>query len=99
MKIDPYKNKEKYLSWRNSIDNIIPNINKENSEVILRYLDDMERGLNVAIGSPKGGRSYSKRLNSPRERMCFFTRQFTLKYGLQKIIDITESNNILLVLL
>lgn len=89
MKIDPYKNKEKYLFWRNSISDIIPNINKENSQIILRYLDDMERGLNVAIGSPKGGRSYS-RLNSLRERMCFFTRQFTLKYGLQKITDVTE---------
>ena len=89
MKIDPYNNKEKYLAWYESINGRIPDISKENSDIILRYLNDMERGLNVAIGSPKGGRSYS-RLNSLRERMCFFANQFSLKYGLQRITDITE---------
>jgi hypothetical protein len=44
MKIDPYKNKEKYLKWYESINGRIPDISKENSDIILRYLNDMERG-------------------------------------------------------
>lgn len=60
MKIDPYKHKERYLSWKASNNQRIASISKENSDIILRYIEDMERGLNVALGSPKGGRSYHR---------------------------------------
>jgi hypothetical protein len=89
MKIDPYNNKERYQAWQKSVALGIPGISKENSEIILRYLDDMERGLNVAAGSPKGGRSYH-RLNSLKERMVFFAKQFTERYGRTQLTEITE---------
>lgn len=89
MKIDPYNNKERYLAWQKSTTNGIPNLSQKNSDIILRYLEDMERGLNVAIGSPKGGRSYH-RLNSLKERMIFFAKQFEEKHGVTNITDITE---------
>ena len=34
-----------------------------NSDIILKYLNDMEKGINISKGSTKGARSYS-RLNS-----------------------------------
>jgi hypothetical protein len=89
MKIDPYNHKGKYLIWKESVAQGIPELTKENSEIILQYISDMERGLNIALGSPKGGRSYP-RLNSLRARMAFFAQQFTSSYNLQKITDITE---------
>ncbi len=89
MKIDPYKNKEYYQEWKNSVKSGISGISKENSTIILRYLDDMERGANIALGSPKGARSYH-RLNSLKARMCFFAQQFEKKLNLTTITEITE---------
>ena len=48
MKIDPYKHKEKFLSWKEKVKNGIPGISKQNSATILHYISDMENGLNVS---------------------------------------------------
>ena len=48
MKIDPYKHKEKYISWKERNSNGIPGMTKENSDLILQYLNDMENGVNIA---------------------------------------------------
>lgn len=90
MKIDPYKSKENYLEWREFVKEGIQGITKENSEIILTYLDDMERGANIAVGSPKGARSYL-RLHSLRARMYFFAQIFEKRFCLEKITDITEN--------
>ena len=68
MKIDPYNHKERYLKWRTSANKGIPRLNKHNSDLILKYLDDMENGVNVAQGNVKGSRSYI-RLNTLRENI------------------------------
>lgn len=60
MKIDPYKNKERYLAWKKGCENGIQGLSKENSEIILLYLKDMETGLNVASKSVKGGRGHNR---------------------------------------
>ncbi|MFZ5954827.1 MAG: hypothetical protein ACOYT4_00190 [Nanoarchaeota archaeon] len=59
MKIDPYKHKDQYLEWKDKVKSQIPEISKYNSDLILKYLNDMENGLNVALGSKKGSRSYT----------------------------------------
>ena len=51
MKRDPYKHKEGYLSWKIAVKNGIPGISKINSEIILRYVGDMEVGRNVSSKS------------------------------------------------
>ena len=89
MKIDPYNHKERYLRWKKQVKNRIPNITPENSEIILRYLQEMEIGVNVASGSVKGSRSYI-RLNSLKEKMIYFSKKFKELYELDKITDITE---------
>lgn len=47
----------------------IVGISKENSDLIIQYVLDMEHGLNVSLKSIKGGRGYI-RLNTIKEKMA-----------------------------
>ncbi len=40
MKFDPYQHKEKYLSWKKSLNGTIQGISKINSKIVLEYLFD-----------------------------------------------------------
>lgn len=46
MKRDPYKHQEKYQAWKERIDEIgyIEGVSRKNSELILKYIFDMELG-------------------------------------------------------
>ena len=88
MKIDPHKHKERYLNWKEKIKGKIPDISKANSDLILKYLDDMEKGLNIAKGSVKGSRSYP-RLNNLKQRMIFLSKKFK---ELLKVEELTKLN-------
>jgi hypothetical protein len=46
-KIDPYKHKERYIKWKKESEKGIPEISKYDSDLILRYLEDMEMGSYV----------------------------------------------------
>ncbi len=91
MKIDPYKHKEKYKKWKEDVfaNGKIPGLSKPNSEVLLKYLNDMELGINISVKSVKGGRSYI-RLNNLRQRMIFLFKMLEEAYSLESILDITE---------
>ena len=89
MKKDPYKHKERYLKWKERNQSGISNISGYNSDLILKYLNDMERGINIASMSTKGARSYI-RLNSLKERTIFFAKKFKELYNIDKITDINE---------
>jgi hypothetical protein len=89
-KIDPHKNKEKYLAWKEKNQSQIPEISKENSDLTLRFLRDMEAGLNICSSSKKGSRSYI-RLNALKQRMIRFSKTFEKRFGLKKLTDITET--------
>lgn len=89
MKIDPYKHQERYYKWKDKVKYGIPNISKENSDLILRYLGDMEKGINIASTNIKGSRSFI-RLNSLRERICFFASRFKELFGIDRITEIKE---------
>ena len=78
MKIDPYKHKERYLGWKEKCKNRIPEISKENSEIILRYLNDMELGLNVSATNQKCSRSYI-RLNTLKTRSMILQTNIWIK--------------------
>ena len=86
MKIDPYKHKEKFLSWKEKVKDGIPDVSEQNSDTILRYISDMESGLNVSAKSVKGPRSYI-RLNNLKQRLIFLAKQFEHHYriGLTEI--------------
>lgn len=89
MKIDPYNHKENFLGWKAESQKGISGLSKANSELILKYLNDMERGINVATGSIKGSRSYS-RLICLRNRLFFFSKKFKEVYSLDDITKINE---------
>ena len=89
MKIDPHKSKEKYLAWKEKTQSQIPGITKANSDIIKRYLQDMEQGLNIAASSKKGSRSYI-RLNVLRQRLVFLAKSFERRFYLEVITQVSE---------
>jgi integrase len=89
MKIDPYHHKERYLKWKEKVKDGIPETSEINSKLILKYLYDMEKGLNVGIAGGKGSRSYN-RLNCLKDKMLFFCRKFKSVYGIDNILEIPE---------
>ncbi|MEK6917806.1 MAG: tyrosine-type recombinase/integrase [Nanoarchaeota archaeon] len=89
MKIDPYKHKERYLNWKESVKQGIPSISKENSEIILQYLKDMEIGVNISSVSVKGSRGYN-RLNTLKDKLIFFSKKFNTSFNLGCIMEIKE---------
>lgn len=89
MKIDPYKHKERYLNWKEKVKGRIPEISKENSDLILRYVFDMERGINIASGSVKGPRGFN-RLNTIKDRTITLSKKFKELYGIDNITEIRE---------
>ena len=90
VKIDPFKNKEKYLAWKEKNHSVIPEITKENSDITLRFLNDMESGLNICSTSKKGSRSYI-RLNVLKQRLIALSKMFKERFNLNKITDVTET--------
>lgn len=66
-KIDSYKHKEQYFAWKEKTKFQIPEITKENSDLIKDYLQDMENGGNVSSATKRGARSYI-RLNALRQK-------------------------------
>ncbi len=89
MKKDLYKSKEKWFSWKESIKDNIPGISKENSKLILQYLEDMEYGINISLANVKGPRSYT-RLNNLREKMTLLATKFKEFCDVVDMFQITE---------
>lgn len=96
MKIDPYNHEKKYKEWKAQVlISGISNISKENSDITLRYIQDMEHGLNISSKASKGTRSYI-RLNTLREKLLFYSRKFKELYDLDNITEINETQLVLL---
>ncbi len=100
MKIDPYKHKERYENWKKQVAKEIngeikiigeiDGISKFNSDLIIKYITDMERGINVAR---IGNRSFI-RLNSLKQRIVFIVKEIEKLYKKNKITNITENEAI-----
>jgi len=90
VKIDPYKHKERYEKWKIKFEKGISGITPLNSDLIMNYLLDMEKGINIATGSAKGRRSYS-RLNTVKDRLIYFSKIFKEKYAVESMVDINEN--------
>ncbi|MFH1237954.1 MAG: hypothetical protein ABIH79_01015 [archaeon] len=92
MKLDPYKHKEKYMKWKEEAERMgcIEGISKANSDLTLKYVFDMEIGLNVSVKSVKGPRSFI-RLNNLKQRMVFLSKRFGEYYDIDDLTKLTES--------
>ncbi len=89
VKIDPYNIKEKYLRWKEkALKEGISGLSSANSQIIMQYSQDMERGLNVAISNKKGARSYI-RLNVISIRLVYLAKAFEKLYSTD-LIQISE---------
>lgn len=90
MKIDPYNNEKLYNNWKESIENKdLLGISKANSNLTKHFLRDMETGMNVALGSKKGSRSYG-RLRALKAKIIFFSKQFKEHFNLNLITNVEE---------
>lgn len=75
MKVDVFKRKQQYLNWKERVhEEGIPELSKSNSDLVIRYVLDMESGQNIAKGSAKGGRSYPRLCNLV-QRLTWIARQ------------------------
>ncbi|MBA7645890.1 hypothetical protein ES703_53649 [subsurface metagenome] len=84
MKKDPYKHKERWETWISKVeDNGIDGLNKINSALVIKFMRDMEMGINISKISKKGGRSYI-RLNHLQQKIIFIIKLLEKK----KIKDI-----------
>ena len=56
---DPHKAEITYKRWRENVKRI-EGVDNKISSLIIRYLDDLEQGRNIAKGTKKGKRSYTR---------------------------------------
>ena len=91
MKIDPYNHEGSLTRWKNKVRDLggISDLSRENSEIILNYLKDMELGLNTSLSSKKGARSFT-RLNTIRLRLTFLAKKFKEILDVDDIKKLTE---------
>lgn len=88
-KKDPYNNKENYLAWKKRAQKGIVGISEQNRVHLLKYLEDMEIGINVGNATKKGARSFIH-LNSLKDRLISLMKKAKETYGLEVIIEINE---------
>lgn len=90
MKLDPHKNKEGYFNWKEKIKQKgISGISKQNSYWIMRFMENMECGINISSSNVKGPRSYA-RLNTLRQKLIFLSKKFKKILGIDDITQISE---------
>ena len=91
VKIDPYKHKESWTRWKDKVRELggIPDISRQNSETILKYLYDIEFGINTSLGSRKGARGFT-RLNNLRQRLTFLSKKFEEYCGNDDLTKLIE---------
>ena len=87
-KIDPYKHEERYRKWHASGASI-PGVSEADRELILRFIRDMEIGINVQTSRKRGARSFV-RLNTLRVRIPALTRMFVERFGISSITELTD---------
>jgi len=93
MKIDPYDHRGKWTRWKDKVGELggIPDISRQNSDIILRYLKDMELGINTSIKSKKGARSFI-RLTTVKQRLIFLARKFEETLKINDMTELTEQD-------
>src|SRR3989344_4286425 len=91
VKLDPYKNKELYYVWREKAERgeFDSELGQENIAILLKYLKDMEIGLNTGNSATKGSRSFIH-LKSMKDRLIGVMRKIREQYRLERITDINE---------
>ena len=86
MKLDVFGHKQRYEKWKEIVkEEGEEDLTKNNSDILIQFIFDMESGTNISRKSPKGGRSYP-RLNNLRQRLAQIMRMMEKR----KVKDITK---------
>ncbi len=94
-KRDPYKHEERYKKWKENVSKKgVQDVSEANSDLIIKYVTDMEYGFNVSSKSAKGGRSFI-RLNSLVEKMTFFSKRFFDEYKIEDLSKLDEETTVM----
>ena len=75
LKRDPYNHEVRWQKWKQENLAGIKDITKYNSDLILKFLSDIELGKNTSPAAKRGERSVV-RLNTLRGKLVFFAKQF-----------------------
>jgi integrase len=81
MRVDPYKSKLVYESWKEQ-GSPIENCSEHNANLIRKFISDMENGTNINVSNKKGARSYI-RLNAYKSKLKIFDK--ALKTDFEKV--------------
>jgi site-specific recombinase XerD len=85
-KIDLYNHEKRYNAWKNLVSQKGEEcLSNKNSDVLIKYIFDMEAGRNTNLKSKKGARSFH-RLNALRQKVCWIFK----KLQDRGIADITK---------
>jgi len=86
MKKDIYGHEGRYTRWKDSVlKHGEPELTKKNSDILLKFIFDMEAGINISTTSKKGGRS-PHRLNAVRGKLSQIFRMLEER----KVKDVTK---------
>lgn len=89
MKVDLYGHEQRYLKWKNDVlKKGEDGLTKRNSDLLKKYVLDMEIGANVSNRTKKGARSYP-RLNNLRQRLAQILRMLQER-GIRDITVVKE---------
>lgn len=89
MKVDVYKFKTRYEKWKEeAVKEGIRKLTKSNSNILIKYIMDMEEGSNTAKVSKKGGRSYARLCNLSQRLSQIF--RMLQERGIKDIRKVTE---------
>jgi len=85
------KDKLSWEKWKSECyEKGIPGISKENSDLVIQYLKDMETGLNVSSKNSKGPRS-PRRLSDLKDKMVFFSKKFEHLNHITNMANLSET--------
>jgi len=90
MKRDIHGHEQRYKNWKeNALQYGVDELTKENSDILIRYVCDMEIGANVSKKNKRGPRGYP-RLNN----LCQRIRQLMILFQDRGISDLTKISEI-----
>lgn len=85
--IDPYDSKGKWEKWKKT--RILEGISAQNAKLLLKYLFDMEQGINISNKNKKGSRSY-RRLVDLKNKVLRLIRFFEKELGIKDVTELDE---------
>jgi integrase len=89
VRVDPHNSQEEYRRWKERNAAGIAGLSPENDQCVRRFLEDMERGMNIARGTRKGGRGYY-RLGTLHTKLVWIARRLQDRSAVTVLTSVSE---------